>query len=147
MESNGKFNHLSPEQKQHLVEKNLEFFQSAVVLRMQILPVVATLAAALLIIASFNNQFIPLNNAVKIFLSIFLIIIPISLWIYNHECEEAQIKIQNQIEGLIGKVERDQPSFISRISNAFPNLVISIIGIIIFFLLLIIWQVNSIVFP
>ena len=50
--------------------------------RNKIIPLVASLSATILIVATFNEKLLPLDNFVKILITILLLVIPISLFDY-----------------------------------------------------------------
>ena len=77
------FEKLSIEHKLFIVNKHQDLLGVAITNRMQLLPIIAGLSATLLVVATFNDQLIPLDNGVRIVLSFLLIVIPISLLFYN----------------------------------------------------------------
>ena len=59
--------------KERLREWSMELFRY--------LPTIASLAAALLVVATFNPQLIPINTFTRLLISVLLVIIPVSFWL------------------------------------------------------------------
>lgn len=68
----------------------------------KLLPTISALAATLLVIATFNNNLIPLNNSVKILLTVLLAVILLGVWLMYWDLLNAQGNAYEYI-GLIGK--------------------------------------------
>ena len=62
-----------------ILRTNFAFLNSLLTIRSSILPIIASLSATLLVVATFNEKLIPLTEDIKIAIAILLLLIPISL--------------------------------------------------------------------
>ena len=76
-------------------------YKEASLARFRILPAISSLATALLVVATFNPELLPLTTSVKIILSMLLLLMPVSLFIYLEEANEAAINGAQAIESVI----------------------------------------------
>lgn len=110
------FEKLSTEHKFMIVDKHQDLLIDAVNNRQQLLPIIAGLSATLLVVATFNDKLIPLDNTVRIILSVLLIIIPVSLFLYNIDLKTAQKNNKEYLNSLLGSKE---------VKNDFKNKIIA----------------------
>lgn len=78
------------EKEEYKVQKEILF--TAIRGRFEILPIISVLSGALLVVATFNSELIPISILVKIILAVFLLIIPLSLFGYLWELKKAEDK-------------------------------------------------------
>lgn len=97
------FYKLPVEQQLYLLDAQHDLLKSVIHARTGILPVISSLAATMLVVATFNEHLIPLTNLVRLIISVFLILIPLSLFIHNSELKIAQRKILNNITKYLGE--------------------------------------------
>ncbi len=72
-----------PQELRHSILKEFrELITDNIADRMKTLPTIGSLLATLLIVATFNQQLLPLNTEVKILISVVMLLIPISLFFY-----------------------------------------------------------------
>jgi len=78
---NNKEDKLPIEQEVYLrrVEAHISFLNPLLVAKTGILPLIASLSATMLIVATFNEKLIPLTEDIKVALTILLIIVPVSV--------------------------------------------------------------------
>lgn len=65
--------------------------------RYKTLPTISTLAATLLIVATFNKDLLPITPFIKVLLAILLLLIPISLIVFLHALHQAEIHAREKI--------------------------------------------------
>lgn len=65
--------------------------------------VISSLAATLLVVATFNKDLLPLTNLVKFLISILLALIPISLFTHLRSADRTAEKAVKNIEEVIGR--------------------------------------------
>ncbi len=106
---------------------------------MQILPTASTLAATLLVVATFNPQLVPLTCLVKVLLSILLLLVPSSLWLYNYDLKRAQDKTKKYLEKLLGENEYENEGTLNEVVKWFPDIAIYLITAVIITIVFIIW--------
>lgn len=75
---------------------DIDTLRTIVSARTNITITIATLAIAILVIASFNEKIIPVTPILKIWIVTILSIIPIILWDYNFELASGQNKIMKK---------------------------------------------------
>lgn len=135
------FASLSTEHKFNLIKSQLDIYVVAVSERSKILPTAASLAATLLVVATFNEKIIQVNDVTRVLLSILLLLIPFSLWFHNLELKktaERSIEIINNYQGEDSRSDLNE-NFLSRFLGYCPDFVILIISVIIFILIYLIW--------
>lgn len=79
-------------------------FKEAALTRFRILPEISSISAALLVVATFNKDLLPLTVDVKLAISVLLIFIPLSLFMYLSEANAAAIKAAQ-------RMNEDRPGF------------------------------------
>lgn len=105
--------------------------------------VVSSIAAAILIIATFNPNLLPITTGLKIAITVLLALIPISLLIYILEMFHAIATTTKAIEDLVGKISSKDPwllKFYNRTigySSFFTSLILA--GVIIYIVFVIWW--------
>jgi len=135
------FDSLPIEHKRHVVKTYVDLVYDAVSHRMQMLPAISALAATLLVVATFNDKLISLNNLVRFLISILLLIIPISLFAYNYDLKKSQIKNQQYLERLFNEDLTPQNITIpDKVTTLLPDILVWILAVVIFFLVFIIWK-------
>jgi hypothetical protein len=126
MDNQEVFNKL-PEDKQFiLLRGQLDILFYSITQRMQILPSISALAAMLLIVATFNTALLPITNCVVFLLSLLLLLVPISLLIYNYDLKKTQHNTKRIIEDYLGQdIEKEMKiPFSDKIIGIFPDTVI-----------------------
>ena len=136
------FEKLSPDQKFNILKSYLDMLLSSVGKRMQILPSISALAATLLVVATFNEKLLPINSLVKFLLSLLLLLIPVSLFLYNKDLKKAQHNSIERIKDYLGEKDLDkiiERNYFDKIVGLFPDIVIWVILFVIIALLVVIW--------
>ncbi len=121
------------------IKSHLDILTNAISARMQILPTASTLAATLLVVATFNPQLVPLTCLVKVLLSILLLLVPSSLWLYNYDLKRAQDKTKKYLEKLLGENEYENEGTLNEVVKWFPDIAIYLITAVIITIVFIIW--------
>jgi hypothetical protein len=137
-----KFNKLSSDKQLELIKPQMEFFTSAVSRKTEILPTLATLAAALIVVSTLNNSLVPLSSIdTKIILTIFLLLIPITLHYYIKVMEETANRAVAIIASYMGKnpFVDIKISFIDQFGADFPIIIVYIFYGVVFFVLFRMW--------
>ena len=136
------FEKLKPESKEKVIFFYLDQVLSSTRMRLKILPSVAALAATLLIIATFNKELLPLTTTVKILLSLLLLLIPISLYLYNRDIKNEQGKWVDRITKWLGEdvLPHNERGALNFFVRYFPEIGIFIITAVILTLLAVIWH-------
>jgi len=113
-----------------------QLYKDAVLGRLKILPVISSLSASLLIIATFNPNLIPLNNFVRVLLSFLLLLIPIPIYLYLKELNEGGLEAKKAMEEnlKIGLKESGK-----KMNAYFPWIACAVISIVIVLMIVIIW--------
>ncbi len=99
------FDRLPKEHQWIVVKEHLDMLQSTVRSRMALLPLMAGLAATLLVIATFNSNLIPLDNLVRFLVSALLLLIPTPLYLYNDDLKKTAMRNKDTLGKLTGEVE------------------------------------------
>jgi len=133
------FEKLSVDHKWIIISTHQNLLTNSIFDRMRLLPMIAGLAATLLVIATFNNQLIPLDNTVKIVLSMLLILIPISLFLYNSDLKTSQSKNKEEIERLLGTKPKTKNTIFDKIIAWSPDMIIYIVFLVSLILIFKIW--------
>ena len=137
------FIRLSSEDKKKLVQPQLDIFMSATTRKFEILPVMATLAATLIVVATLNSNLVPLNILEsKGILSLFLILIPITLHFYiknNEKTASNAIAIieSYQLENIFNELKRT--TFLRQLSTDFPAIVVYLFYAVITLIIFRVW--------
>lgn len=123
-----------------------ELLNWAVRTRFETMATVSALAGTLLIIATFNDRLIILDNFVRVLLSILLVIIPGSLWGLFYEVTKAESdsikKIYALTEENIGKeaVTKMKTVMKPTLRGAIPFIVNIIFTIVVLLVIILIWR-------
>lgn len=99
------FEKLTPEQKLPIINMYLDMMRQAISSRSGLVPVIAGLFATFLSIATFNEKIIPLDNVIRTILVILIILIPLSLWVYNAGLKKYESKSREMLERWLGKID------------------------------------------
>ncbi|GEM_PF-3715097 len=133
------FDNLSTDDKLKFIAPQLEIYRAAVQSKSQILPTIATLAATLVVVATLNNDLVPLTaNETKIILSIFLLFIPTTLHYYIKQAEHTAINALSIIQSYHGDDIFEKffkPTFFAQLSSDFPMIIVYIFYGIVFWIL------------
>lgn len=131
-----------PVEHQYQVMKSYsDSMYNAVSKRMEILLAICALAATLLVVATFNNNLIALDNWVRFVLSVLLFIIPVALLIYNADLKNAQRSNLEYLKKILGEdIEPKKTSGSQWISIWSPDILIGFIVIIVVTLIYKIWS-------
>ena len=129
---------MDEKEKREMNLKRLEIFHQllhdSVFERYKLLPQISALSATLLVVATFNQELLPLTNCVRFLLIILLVLIPISLVGYLWELERAEKHASENIKRLGDGLETMQQS-----RNSFtaylPRFVIAIISVVTIFII------------
>lgn len=78
------------QQKLKSVEIYADLAKNAIWERYKLLPLISSLAATLLVVATFNESLFPLTSFVKTLIVILLLIIPVSIIGFLHELHESE---------------------------------------------------------
>jgi len=133
------FDKLSPDQKFTIINSYQTLLQSAVNYRMGLLPFVAGISATLLVVATFNNELIPLDNTIRFVLSILFVIIPMSLLFYNLDLKEGAKKNVERMNELLGTNFKPKLNLQNKVTAYLPDFIIYILLIISFVVVYKIW--------
>jgi hypothetical protein len=137
------FNELSPDDKMQMVSPQLELYTSATSKKSEVLPVISTIAATLIVVATLNRNLVPLTaNETKSILSIFLLLIPATLHYYIKTMEKTakndiEIIKSYQTEGIFDELGR--PTFLQQLSSDFPIIIVYIFYGIVLLILFRVW--------
>ncbi|MEI7463356.1 MAG: hypothetical protein WCK03_03075 [Candidatus Taylorbacteria bacterium] len=136
------FAKLSPNDKYQLIKPQLDFFTSAVSRKSEILPTLATLASALIVLATLNKDLVTLSFMdVRVILSIFLILIPVTLHYYIKLMEKVATRASSIIASYQGKdpFRNIKISLVDQLSSDFPIIIVYIFYGVIFYILFKMW--------
>ena len=138
-----KFATLSPDDKMKIISPQLALYTSALSNKSQVLPVISTIAATLVVVATLNQSLVPLSLVeTKSILSIFLLLIPTTLYYYIKTMEQTAknaIKVieSYQSEGIFKKL--GEATFVEQFKSDFPIGIVYLFYGIIFFILIRMW--------
>ena len=133
------FANLSPNDKYKIIKPQLDFFTSAVSRKTEILP---TLMAALIVLVTLSKDLVPLSSMdIRVILSIFLVLIPVTLHYYIKTMEKVATKANSIITSYQGKdpFRKIKISFLDQLNSDFPIIIVYILYCIIFFILFKMW--------
>jgi hypothetical protein len=103
------------------LERWVEFYKDVSSLKFRLLPEISSLAAALLVVGTFNSNLLPLTYGVKWTITILLFLIPVSIFMYLWEANEATRAATKQISKIIPGFDKlGAVSFNELISKNFP---------------------------
>lgn len=135
------FDKLPQELRIKYLEVNTSGLQSAVYARMSILPIVSALSAALLVVATFNEHLIPLNNLSKAIISLLLLSIPLALRVYNYDLKKTQHTYLEILKEISGKPLEGNNDLFNRFARHALDIFINLIMIIILVVIGMIWDI------
>jgi len=142
------FNQLPTEERYQIVKTFLDIIGSAVADRMRILSSVSALAATMLVVATFNQDLVPLNTLARVLLSLLLSIIPISLLIYNKDLKDGQKRASAHLKEYTGIFVPDsEKTSWDKFASISPDILIWVITTAIIVLIAIIWGVDDNILP
>jgi len=124
---------LKPEDRKDITKFYLGLLHTSIHARMGMLPSISALCATLLVLATFNNGLLPLNNIVKMLLSVLLVIIPIALFFYNSQLKKEQNSYIKTLGESVASTLND------KIVGYFPDFVIYLISTVIAIVIYLIW--------
>ncbi|MFA6503076.1 MAG: hypothetical protein WCT45_02370 [Candidatus Paceibacterota bacterium] len=114
-----RFKTLSPEQRLTFIQPQLDLYIAAVGKKASISPQIATIAAALIAITTLNPETAYLNPFEgKVFLAIFLLVIPTSLFMYVWEQRKAAENALTVIGSYQGKTLEEM---VTQFNTKFPK--------------------------
>lgn len=137
------FKKLSPDERMKILSPQLDIYVTATTKKSEVFPVISTVAAALVIVATLNQSLVPLTLVeTKAILSIFLLLIPVTLHYYviiMEKTAQNAIKIiqSYQTKGIYD--ELGQTTFLQQLSSDFPKIIIYIFYGIVFLILFRVW--------
>lgn len=76
-------------------------YKEATLSRFRLLPEISSLATALLVVGTFNPELLPLTFGVKLAISVLLLLVPISLFMYLWEANKAAIAAAKQMDKFV----------------------------------------------
>lgn len=137
------FSVLSSDDKHKIILPQLELYTLAVSKRSETLPIMATLAAALIAVSTISKDLIVLSLfESKFLLSLFLLIIPVTLHHYiniNEKAARNAMEIVGSYQGKnISKIF-DDITFLNQLSSDFPRIIVYVFYSVVFFVFLKIW--------
>ena len=119
------FRSLTPDQQFSIINLYLTMVKDAIYARMGLLPFISALFATFLTIATFNEKIIPLDNTIRFIISVLILFIPCSLYVYNSDLKKSEQKSRKFLEDLLGKIEVDS-TFRDKVSVYLPDILIYI---------------------
>jgi hypothetical protein len=137
-----KFNKQKPEDKLRILNSINDQLTMLVHAEFGTLPIVSTLAAALLVVATFNSKLLPLTSLIKIIISVLIFIIPLSLIVYIFRLKKARNIGEDLWETYQGKRPKISKGFWDQLLNESPLIFAVIIFIAIIIIFIRIWNWN-----
>jgi len=135
---------LSLKQQEELerLKIHIDTLKSLLMQRVAILPIISSLSATVLIVATFNKELLPITNYIKLALIALLLLIPISLIIALSEYYVAIKNTKEAIEKIVKindfKETRWQKIY-NRIFILYPIIGVFILSVIIIYIAFSIW--------
>lgn len=124
------FDKLSTDHKWIIVHEYTDLLRSAVSNRMALLPNVAILSVGLLVVATFNQNILAnLSYPIVVVLSLLLIIIPLSLYLYNEDQKTLANKSKAELERLNGPIPEGQDGVRGWLTARMPDICIYILAL------------------
>lgn len=137
------FQKLPIEYKLPIINMHQNLLKDAIYNRMALLPMTAGLSATLLVVATFNDKLIPLDNFVRFIISVLLLIIPFSLYFYNFDLKKAQRKNKEYLDHLLDTSNKKIESTLNdKIAGYAPDFIIYIMGIVSIAIIFKIWDFH-----
>ena len=131
------FENLTPDQQFSIISTHLNIVKDTTYTRMGLLPFISALFATFLSIATFNG-IIPLDNTIKVIISVLILLIPFSLYVYNYDLKKAGEKTRKILENLLGTIEVES-TFKDKVIAYLPDILIYILTVISFVIVYKIW--------
>jgi hypothetical protein len=141
-----------------------ELLRDAIKDKFEVLPIVAGVAAALLVVGSFSGSLFPLTNLVRFLISILLFVMVASLHVYIGEVHNLIQSAQEALYTSTGRVAPNNAlsffawlkfiflaeqngvttdkSLYDRIASTFPAFSISILELVVFVIIVLIWRYS-----
>lgn len=123
------FQKLTVEQKFSVISTHLNIMKDSIYTRMSLLATISGLFITFLVVATFNEKLIPLDNIIRVVLSVLILFVPLSLYFYNYDLKKSVEKSRKNIEDLIGEIPLVQ-TWKDKIIYILPDILISIFSII-----------------
>lgn len=130
-----------------ILKTDLDLLFEAVRARLAVVPQIAALSATVLVIATFNDKLVTVTRPFLIALTILLVLIPLSLFIYLLEVHLSIIKSGKAVEKITGKKMSDllpRPTIgikiFSWVCGYYPWIATSLLSLVILYVIVIIWQ-------
>ena len=137
---------LTPEQQEKLAKLTIHLTSLREFLgaKAAVATVISSVSAAILIVATFNPDLLPITTGLKIGITLLLTLIPISLLFYFLEILSAISKTHKAIKSIIGDVELPKDywleSFYNKFISYFPIIGTLILAGVIIYIISIIWR-------
>lgn len=124
---------------------HLEALRSFLIAKSNVVPIIASLSATILVVATFNGQLLKITPYFKIALSALLLLIPLSLFAYLAEFNLAIEKTKKMVEELVGcKDLLSNQTLKNKVFNTiiywFPFFGNAVLLIVVIYIILAIWQ-------
>lgn len=105
---------------------------------------ISLLSAALLVIATFNSELLPVSNTIRTLLTALLILIPISVFLHLINMDRVGNKAIKRINDIIGdrKITKREDKF-NKMMSFYPYIAASVVSIVILVLIFLIWNNPS----
>lgn len=126
---------------QKRIEELYSFFKESVLARLKFLSSVSSLAATLLVVATFNNQLFELTCFVRFLISLLLFLIPLSIFFYLYELNETANKARKALEQELNKdLAPQQKTFSMLLGAYFPWVGLLTISFVIISIIILMWR-------
>lgn len=129
------------------IKIHAELLNWAIRERFSMLSTVSALASTLLIVATFNNELIILDNFVRALLSVLLFLIPAGLWGLFYETGEAQKESLKHVKEIMEKnIGKEAAAEVEKLQKKrsfrglMPFLINAIFTIVVFLVIVLIWK-------
>ncbi|OGI60909.1 hypothetical protein A2641_00780 [Candidatus Nomurabacteria bacterium RIFCSPHIGHO2_01_FULL_37_25] len=123
------FEKLSQDQKFPIISFYLNMVKEAIGTRLGIVPTTTGILATFLVIATFNEKILPLDSTVRILICTLVLLIPLTLWLYNHQLKSWEIASRKSIDQLLGKTNVESTKW-EKVMGYLPDIVLFILSII-----------------
>lgn len=133
------FEKLTPDQKLPIISMYLNMMRQAISSRVGLLPVIAGLFATFLSIATFNEKLIPLDNVIRTILTILILLIPFTLWVYNVSLKKYEHSSKEKLESLLGKIDIKSTTG-DKVEAYMPDILICVFSVISLIVIYKIWS-------
>ena len=135
------FKNTSDEQTQTLERIKAQFQLASIAISNKENAVITTtaIAAALLIVGTFNENLFPLTNFVKILVTILLFIIPTSLFTYLLSSDRTVNKALKNIEVIMGKELPKKNIGLDYYFSYYPYIIATVITLVVLCIMYLMW--------